>query len=253
MAWHHPNGRDWSVRAFLTLRADGVPAGPGLDIAGDSETRAALLRAVAEVARTPLDELRGRRLDANAFNRIAGVEIERDILRWLGDPAAAREAMGDARWDAFRAEARGELGFDPEAGSDVEAGAKLARGRAGRADGLRAVFFSAPRAIRVHLHAGAVQPHRLHLDAYDPLPLQVLEHAVQHTVRRPAVHPSRLPMRGRRQRPEFLFRDAGQPRCDPVGVIKGSLGLLARHLARVAVVTLHPCNVESPILDSDAL
>ncbi len=35
-AWHHSSGRDWSARAFLTLRADGVAAGPGPDIAGDS-------------------------------------------------------------------------------------------------------------------------------------------------------------------------------------------------------------------------
>ncbi len=129
VAWHHPNGRDWSARAFLTLRADGVPAGPDLDIAGDSETREALLRAIGEVAQTPLKELRGRRLDANAFNRIAGVEIERDILRWLGNPGAARQTMGDARWEAFRDEACRVLRFDPEAGSDVEAGAQLAQGK----------------------------------------------------------------------------------------------------------------------------
>ncbi|MDE2661391.1 MAG: hypothetical protein OXI39_00090 [Gemmatimonadota bacterium] len=30
-----------------------------------------------------MEEQRDRRLDASAFNRIAGVEIERDILRWL--------------------------------------------------------------------------------------------------------------------------------------------------------------------------
>ncbi|MDE0356375.1 MAG: BREX-1 system phosphatase PglZ type B [Gammaproteobacteria bacterium] len=128
VAWHHSNGRDWSARAFLTLRADGVPAGPGLDIAGDSETREALLRAIGEVAQTPLEELRGRRLDANAFNRIAGVEIERDILRWLGNPEVTRQTMGD-RWDAFRDQALRALRFDPEAGSDVEAGAKLAEGK----------------------------------------------------------------------------------------------------------------------------
>ena len=147
VAWHHSNGRDWSARAFLTLRADGVPAGPGLDIAGDSETREALLRAIGEVAQTPLDELRGRRLDANTFNRIAGVEIERDILRWLGDPGAARQTMGDARWDAFCDEARRVLRFDPEAGSDVEAGAKLAQGK-GRWRDVWSRFGEAPEAFR---------------------------------------------------------------------------------------------------------
>ena len=146
-AWHHSNGRDWSASAFLTLRADGVPAGPGLDIAGDSETRQALLRAIGEVAQTPLEELRDRRLDANAFNRIAGVEIERDILRWLGDPGAARQTMGDARWDAFRDEARRVLRFDPEAGSDVEAGAKLAEGK-GKWRDVWSRFGEAPKAFQ---------------------------------------------------------------------------------------------------------
>ena len=145
--WHHPNGRDWSVRAFLALRADGVPAGPSLDIASDSETREALLRAIGEVAQTPLDELRGRRLDANEFNRMAGVVIERDILRWLGDPVAARQTMGDARWDAFRDQARRVLRFDPEAGSDVEAGAKLARGK-GRWRDVWSRFREAPESFQ---------------------------------------------------------------------------------------------------------
>ncbi len=145
--WHHPNGRDWSVRAFLALRAGGVPAGPGFDIAGDSETREALLRSIGEVAQTPLEELRGRRLDANAFNRIAGVKIERDILRWLGDPEAIHETMGDARWDAFRDEARRVLRFDPEAGSDVEAGAKLAQGK-GRWRDVWSRFSETPESFR---------------------------------------------------------------------------------------------------------
>lgn len=146
VAWHHPNGRDWSARAFLKLRADGVPAGPGLDVAGDSETRDALLRAIAEVAQMPLEELRGRRLDANAFNRIAGVEIERDILRWLADPGVARQTMGQKRWDAFRDEARRALRFDPEAGSDVEAGAKLAQGK-GRWRAVWSRFEEAPQSF----------------------------------------------------------------------------------------------------------
>ncbi len=144
VAWHHPNGRDWSVRAFLRHRSAGVRAGPGLDIARDSGTREALLRAIGEVAQTHLDELRGRRLDANEFNRIAGVEIERDILRWLSDPAASRETMGDSRWNAFCDEARRKLRFDPEAGADVEAAAKLAQGK-GRWGDVWSRFSESPR------------------------------------------------------------------------------------------------------------
>ena len=98
VAWHHPNGRDWSVRAFLTLRADGVPAGPGLDIANDAVTGAALLRSIGEVAQTALEDLRGRRLDANDFNRLVGVDVERDILRWMGAPKETRDQMDEKCW-----------------------------------------------------------------------------------------------------------------------------------------------------------
>ena len=145
--WHHPNGRDWSVRAFLTLRADGVPAGPGLDIAADPETGAALLRAICEVAQTPIEVLRGRRLDANDFNRIVGVDAVRDILRWMGNPEPIRDQMDEARWEAFRDEARRELGFDPGAGADVEAGARLAEGK-GRWGDVWSRFSEAPQQFR---------------------------------------------------------------------------------------------------------
>lgn len=96
----------------------------GLDIAKDTATGEALLRAIGEVGRTSLDDLRGRHLDANDFNRLTGVNIVRDTLCWLGNPEAIREQMDDRRWDAFRDEARRELRFDP----DVEAGRRLAEG-----------------------------------------------------------------------------------------------------------------------------
>ena len=131
VAWHHPNGRDWSARAFLALRADGVPTGPGLDIAKDAATGEALVRAIGEVAQTSLDDLRGRHLNANDFNRLAGVNVVRDTLRWLDNPEATRDQMDDRRWAAFRDEARRELRFDPDLGPavDVEAGRRLAEGR----------------------------------------------------------------------------------------------------------------------------
>ena len=141
--WHHENGRDWSVRAFLTRPSSKSPPGPALDIARDAETGAALLRAVGEVAQTHLNELRGHRLDANDFNRLVGVNLIRDILRWMGDASATREAMAEKRWDAFRDEARRELGFDPETEADVEAGAKLAKG-SGRWGDAWARFTEAP-------------------------------------------------------------------------------------------------------------
>ena len=147
VVWHHPNGRDWSVRAFLTLRADGVPAGPGLDVATDPETGKALSRAIGEVFQTCADDLRGRRLDANDFNRLVGVDVDRDTLRWMSDPKSIRDQMDDRRWEAFCAEARRELGFDPAAAADVEAGARLAEGK-GRWGDVWSRFNEAPEQFR---------------------------------------------------------------------------------------------------------
>ena len=140
--WHHPNGRDWSVAAFL-----GSSVGPDLDIAADQGTIAALLGALDQVALTSVDQLRGRRLDAADFNRLAGVDVSRDILRWMGDPDRLRFLLDDNRWNAFRAECRAELGFDPETEADVSAGARLGTGE-GRWSEVWARFSEAPAAFR---------------------------------------------------------------------------------------------------------
>ena len=50
-------------------------------------------------------------------------------------------------------------------------------------------FFSRTRAVRMHFNAGAVEPERLDLDAHDPLSLQLFEHAIQHALLRPTIHP----------------------------------------------------------------
>ena len=79
--WHNPKGRDWTVAAFL-----GSSKGPDLDIAPDHGTIAALLGALDQVALTSVEQLRGRRLDAADFHQLAGVDLMRDILRWMADP-----------------------------------------------------------------------------------------------------------------------------------------------------------------------
>ena len=139
--WHHPNGRDWSVTAFLRLSG-----GPGLDIAVDRETTAALLGALDQVATTPVEQLRGRRLAAADFNRLAGVDVLRDVLRWMADPKGAQDRMGANGWRAFCAECRRELQFDPAVEPDVSAGARLGGG-GGRWADVWTRFAEAPEAF----------------------------------------------------------------------------------------------------------
>ncbi len=121
--WRQPNGSDWTVNAFLTSRGT-----LGLDVAGDRATSEALLRALAEVALTPVAQLEGRRLEADDFDRMLAGDVIRDLLRWMGDPDAARTRLGENGWHAFCNRSRDELGFDPAREGDVVAGERMAKG-----------------------------------------------------------------------------------------------------------------------------
>ncbi len=120
VAWHHPNGRDWTASAFL-----GSPEGLGLGLASNRQTAASLREALGEVALTRLTLLRGRRLEADDFDRLMVDDLPRNLLRWLAEPDETRSRLGGG-WNAFRNRCRDELEFDLETGSDLIAGRRLA-------------------------------------------------------------------------------------------------------------------------------
>lgn len=119
--WLQRGGRDWTVFAFLTSQ-DALE----LDLARDDATRDALLRALQEVFETPLAQLRGRRLEADDFDRLLSPDVKRDVLRWMADPEATRARLNDNGWEALCSRCRDELGFDPSTEQDVVAGEHLA-------------------------------------------------------------------------------------------------------------------------------
>ena len=121
--WHHPNGKDWTVNAYLTSRNT-----LDLDIAGDQATSDALLRALPEVALSPVKQLARRRLSGDDFDRMLAGDVVRDLLRWMGDPDGARNRLGSSEWEAFCSRCRDEMEFDPAIEADVVAGARMARG-----------------------------------------------------------------------------------------------------------------------------
>ncbi len=141
--WHQPNGRDWSVEAFLTS-----DRGLGLNIAQDALTRQALLRALPLLAEMPLDGFRGKRLDAEDFDRLAVPDSIRDLLRWMSGPDVFRRQANGARWAAFRSICKNEFGFDPE-DDGPERAAELLATPGGKWDQVWERFCEAP-----HLYAG---------------------------------------------------------------------------------------------------
>lgn len=115
------NAKDWTVYAFLTSKRGGL----GLDIAGDSATREAILHALSKLAHTPVAELRGRRLHAADFHALLQPDLVRQLLRWLDAPAATRQSSTVEEWQAFCAACRDRYGFDPEKDGELVGAERL--------------------------------------------------------------------------------------------------------------------------------
>lgn len=137
--WHQRNGRDWTVDAFLASD-DAL----GLDVAQDGRTREAMLRALPLLAAEPIETLRGRRLDADDFDRLAIGDPVRDLLSWLSAPDAFQARCDGARWATFRDVCVREFHFDPDADGAPTAADALLHG-SGRWNEVWRRFCEAPK------------------------------------------------------------------------------------------------------------
>ena len=119
--WTQKNGKDWTVRAFLVSDEGGL----GLDVAEDRLTVQSMLGSLSQLAVMPVARLRGRRLEAEDFDKLMIGDTPRDVLLWLGDPQGKRSEWDEAKWSAFCNRCREEYGFDPEADGEIVGGEKL--------------------------------------------------------------------------------------------------------------------------------
>ena len=119
--WTQKNGRDWTVEAFMVSKDGGL----GLSVARDTATRQSMLRALAELAATPIQALRGRRLESDDFDRLLSDDPIRDMLVWLSDPNSVFTHWEAARQDAFKSRCRSEFGFDPDEDGAIPAAERL--------------------------------------------------------------------------------------------------------------------------------
>lgn len=119
--WTQKNGKDWTLRAFLTSEDGGL----GLDVAEDRLTSQSLQGALAQLAVTPASRLRGKRLEAEDFDKLMIGDTPRDLLLWLGDPSGTRRRWDGATWAAFLNRCRQDYGFDPETDGELAGGERL--------------------------------------------------------------------------------------------------------------------------------
>lgn len=118
--WLQRNGYDWTVTAFLTSK-DAV----GLDIAGDTATRDALMRALCEVVGAPLASLQGKRLDAEDFDKMLTPDLDRSMLMWMSDPKEFQKRVGPERWASFCSQCQAQFGMHPDKDGETTAGERL--------------------------------------------------------------------------------------------------------------------------------
>ncbi|WP_200346471.1 BREX-1 system phosphatase PglZ type B [Halochromatium glycolicum] len=123
--WSQLNGKDWTVNAFLSSSRGGL----NLDLSADQATRHALHRALDVLLDTPVEKLKGRRLEATDFDALLSADPVRDLLTWLNDPEATTSDWQGARWDAFRSRCKADFKLDPDADGVLVAAERICAGR----------------------------------------------------------------------------------------------------------------------------
>ena len=126
VCWTQKNGRDWTVEAFLVSKRGGL----GLDIAPNPSTRRAMLGALVQLATTSIERLRGKRLEAEDFDKLFSDDPVKDLLLWLSEPEAVRSEWEEGRWTAFRSRCKADFKFDPDKDGEL-IGAELLGKRTG--------------------------------------------------------------------------------------------------------------------------
>ena len=126
VCWTQKNGKDWTIEAFLVSEEGGL----GLDVARDATTRRAMLGALAELATTSIDRLKGKRLEAEDFDKLFSDDPAKDLLVWMNDPDAVRSGWIGGRWAAFKSRCKADFSFDPDKDGEL-VGAELLGRREG--------------------------------------------------------------------------------------------------------------------------
>lgn len=158
----HPNGKDWSVSAWLGHKARGA----GVDIATDAETHAALATAQSVLFEQEVESLRGRVLRASDLLDLLVPDEVAELLRWIDDEPTFKAAKTPDSWQAFVTKMKSHFDLDVEGDGVLVAAEKLAE-RQGEWARAWSRFTDAPRrypgipvALRKAAPSTLIPPHR---------------------------------------------------------------------------------------------
>ena len=138
--WSQLNGMDWTIFAYLKSDQGGL----GLDVAKDNESKHGMQLALYRFLDEELELLQGKRLDNDYFNTLlTGGDPVRDLLQWLDQGDAFREARSENEWQAFTSVCTSQMAFNPEQEGVLAGCTKLAEA-AGPWHGVWERFCEAP-------------------------------------------------------------------------------------------------------------
>lgn len=117
----HPNGRDWTIRGFLSNDERAL----GLSVADDADTGELLNDALDRLLNQPMRRLASQHIDADFLRQLLNPDPVARLLEWLDDPANFRSRIDDAEWRAFVGLCRDQYDFNPETDGEVIGGRRL--------------------------------------------------------------------------------------------------------------------------------
>lgn len=125
--WSQANTKDWTVSAFLSSKNGGL----GLEIGLDKATQEALTQVLSAgmLLDRPIDELKGRLINADWLLSLLAPNPTRDVLVWMNSPQAVEKAWAGVQWEVFCKRARSDFGFDPVGDGPLVAAERLAQGK----------------------------------------------------------------------------------------------------------------------------
>lgn len=118
----HPNGKDWTVTAWLAHKTRGA----GVDVAADHETHTAVLTAQSVLFEQEVESLQGHVLRASDLLELLNPDEIADLLRWLDDEGAFRSSKTGEQWQAFVSQVKHRFRFDVEGDGALAAAGLLA-------------------------------------------------------------------------------------------------------------------------------
>ena len=111
----------WTPHSFLASKQ-----GVGLDLAGDTATREALVEVLDKLLLEDVDDLKHKgRLDSSRLRHLVLDDHVRILLNWMDNPEFARASLSGARWKALVAFCKDIYGFSPEKDGPLTAARKL--------------------------------------------------------------------------------------------------------------------------------